>query len=100
MKLLLLALLLTACGDTGKSTFSASKPPQSVHDTFELHIREVPEQLPRESVHGTATLIHFPNKKLCVINLRKYPRCLLHEVRHCIEGDWHDPDVPNDEDCD
>ena len=25
----------------------------------------------------------------CQILLRKYPECLLHEVRHCIEGDWH-----------
>lgn len=26
---------------------------------------------------------------LCTITLRKYPVCLQHEVRHCLEGDWH-----------
>lgn len=25
----------------------------------------------------------------CKIFLRKYPRCLQHEVRHCYEGNWH-----------
>lgn len=25
----------------------------------------------------------------CIIELRKYPKCLAHEVRHCFEGDWH-----------
>jgi len=25
----------------------------------------------------------------CKIYLMEYPACLLHEVRHCIEGDWH-----------
>lgn len=26
---------------------------------------------------------------LCTITLRKYPVCLQHEVRHCLEGNWH-----------
>ena len=26
----------------------------------------------------------------CVIKLREYPICLQHEVRHCIEGNWHE----------
>lgn len=34
----------------------------------------------------------------CVIVLREYPRCLQHEVRHCLEGAWHGA-APNDEDC-
>lgn len=25
----------------------------------------------------------------CLIELTKYPKCLLHEIRHCFEGDWH-----------
>lgn len=25
----------------------------------------------------------------CIIELTKYPRCLLHEIRHCFEGNWH-----------
>jgi len=99
MKLLLLVLLLTACGDTGKSTFSASKPPVIVHPQFHFTIYERPEQLPAPNVNGTATLVELGGARMCIVNLREYPRCLLHEIRHCIEGDWHDPDVPNDEDC-
>jgi len=34
----------------------------------------------------------------CKITLKKYPKCLLHEMRHCIEGDWHD-EKPNGQDC-
>lgn len=26
----------------------------------------------------------------CHIKLTKYPRCLQHEIRHCLEGNWHD----------
>lgn len=25
----------------------------------------------------------------CIIELTQYHRCLLHEIRHCFEGDWH-----------
>ena len=34
----------------------------------------------------------------CFIALREYPKCLKHEVRHCLEGKWHG-DTPNGEDC-
>lgn len=34
----------------------------------------------------------------CIITLRKYPICLLHEIRHCTEGDWH-AGRNSDEDC-
>lgn len=34
----------------------------------------------------------------CVIRLRKYPRCLLHEIRHCVEGNWHEGRITT-EDC-
>lgn len=26
----------------------------------------------------------------CIIYLRQYPQCLAHEVRHCLEGNWHE----------
>lgn len=26
----------------------------------------------------------------CIIELAKYPQCLLHEIRHCFEGNWHE----------
>lgn len=35
----------------------------------------------------------------CEITLERYPVCLLHELRHCIEGHWHPRDEPNTEDC-
>lgn len=35
---------------------------------------------------------------VCFIKLKQYPICLQHEVRHCIEGDWH-KGVKSDEDC-
>lgn len=34
----------------------------------------------------------------CIITLRTYPICLLHEIRHCTEGDWH-AGRNSDEDC-
>lgn len=35
----------------------------------------------------------------CEIVLSKYPVCLLHEMRHCLEGEWHPNNVQNSEDC-
>lgn len=35
----------------------------------------------------------------CLIMLRQYPICLAHEVRHCLEGGFHPPAAPNDDDC-
>ena len=37
---------------------------------------------------GEATYI--PSTNTCVITLAKYPLCLLHEIRHCLEGNWHE----------
>lgn len=34
----------------------------------------------------------------CTIYIRRYPQCLLHEVRHCFEGNWHEG-KKSDEDC-
>lgn len=34
----------------------------------------------------------------CHIRLAKYPKCLLHEIRHCFEGDYH-PNEASDDDC-
>lgn len=35
---------------------------------------------------------------ICNIRLRNYPHCLLHEIRHCFEGDYHKGE-DSDEDC-
>lgn len=45
---------------------------------------------------GTAT--YLPAINTCVITLQEYPVCLLHEIRHCFEGQWR-PGRESDEDC-
>lgn len=57
---------------------------------FSVVVQKVPD-LP---VQGTQEYIGGR----CVIKLRKYPVCLQHEIRHCIEGDWHEG-VSTTEDC-
>lgn len=41
---------------------------------------------------------YLPEQNTCVVFLRKYPECLLHEIRHCFEGQWH-PKRDTTEDC-
>ena len=81
------ALLLGGC-----ATFSA--PPKQLPEvyTFRYDLRLDPS-LP--------TLGHAQwsrDEGYCIVTLREYPTCLLHELRHCLEGHWHDK-RPNDEDC-
>ena len=59
-------------------------------DKFRVQLRVVPGLETR----GLAVW----QKGACQILLRKYPECLLHEVRHCIEGEWH-KGRETDEDC-
>lgn len=42
-------------------------------------------------IHQKVGGVHF-------IKLKKYPICLLHEIRHATEGDWH-KGRKSDEDC-
>jgi hypothetical protein len=51
-------------------------------------------------VKGLPTLgrASWGNNGMCFIALREYPKCLQHEMRHCLEGKWHD-EKPNDEGC-
>jgi len=88
MKLAMFSLLLAGC---------ATQPQQIAYSDFQFHLRVAPEQL-AENVNGTATLLDLGGQRVCVVNLRQYPVCLLHEIRHCIEGNWHD-EKPNSEDC-
>lgn len=89
LKLLLaLTLLLSGCA------IFDSPQPQIIRNAFIVSISES-DNLPH-NVLGTAT--YYPTINACVIALRKYPQCLLHEIRHCIEGDWHG-DLPNSDDC-
>ena len=92
LTVVLAAMLLTGC-----SSFDAPKH-NIIHNQFVLTVREDPNLMP-PNVRGTADLLMFKDTKHCIVTLRKYPQCLLHEVRHCIEEHWHDPKVPNGEDC-
>ena len=87
----LLVLLLAGC-----EIFDAPKKPQIVMPQFQFVIVESSAGL-AENEAGRATV--FPNMKICAVQLKEYPRCLLHEIRHCIEGRWHG-DAPNGDDCD
>ena len=67
-----LALSLAGCD---------AEPAVIAQDKFRVQLRVVPSLETR----GLAVW----QEGECQILLREYPECLLHEVRHCIEGDWH-----------
>ena len=85
MRALVLALLLTGC---------ASPHHEPVRTAFRLYLYESADMADNQL--GRANFYH--DLDTCIIALRRYPDCLLHEIRHCIEGDWHS-DTPNNEDC-
>lgn len=65
---------------------------------FTITVVENPEAVPK----GYAGVAHMKYKDgviyECAVTLRKYPICLAHEVRHCLEGDFH-PGRRSTEDC-
>lgn len=81
IRALLLCVLLTGCD---------SEPPKLKYPGFVLTIHVDPA-LP---TLGLAEM----TPGICKITLREYPTCLLHEVRHCAEGLWHE-DRESDWDC-
>jgi hypothetical protein len=70
--LVVACLLLAGCD---------AEPPTLKYPGFVLTI-EIDPDLP---TRGLAVM----SPGICQITLREYPACLLHEVRHCTEGDWH-----------
>ena len=78
---LLLCLLLTGCA--APQTYTLERK------TVKITVVEV-KQLPTLGRAAWA-------KDTCFIALREYPKCLQHEMRHCLEGKWHG-DTKND-DC-
>ena len=76
-----LALSLVGCD---------AEPKEIAQDSFRMQLSVVPGLETR----GLAVW----QEGECQILLRKYPECLLHEVRHCFEGEWH-PGRETDEDC-
>jgi hypothetical protein len=81
----LLCLMLTGC-----ASFDAPKPVME-RNTVKVTVVEV---------KGLPTLgrASWGNNGMCFIALREYPKCLQHEMRHCLEGKWHD-EKPNSEGC-
>lgn len=64
-----------------------TKAPTIAHDGVRITVREDAKLSKDPAVLGLAIL--DPNTRTCEIVLRKYPQCLAHEVRHCLEGEWH-----------
>jgi hypothetical protein len=86
--LIVLSSLLVGC-----AAFDAPPQPTIKRATFTLHVYEGEVPSP---VLGEAQF--FEGLEICIVKLKQYPVCLLHEIRHCIEGAWHD-ERPNNEDC-
>lgn len=86
MRRVLIAVLLVLCGCT-----AFSPPPP----TLQRHTSVITVKInPNLATEGWASW----QGGVCTITLRKYPICLAHEVRHCLEGDWH-PGSSSGEDC-
>ena len=80
-----LAVLLYGCSfNTPKAVMQRSVTTITVIES---------DNMPRR-VQGRA--MQAGDKRLIILS--EYPYCLQHEVRHCLEGQWHG-DQPNDEDC-
>lgn len=80
---LILCVMLVGC---------ASPLPKMVHNSMYITVVET-QNLPANRL-GQARWVG----NQCYIELREYPACLKHEVRHCLEGDWHVGRETN-EDC-
>jgi hypothetical protein len=75
LKLLVLSLALAAC----------SLPEQPVVIRNDVRVILKVANLP-EGTLGSAR--YLPQTNTCIIILKSYPTCLLHEIRHCFEGNW------------
>lgn len=84
------SLLLCSCA----AVFDAKKP-VPVRDYSLIQI-QLTDELPR-GVNGYADI----GGGLCTVFLRKdsYPYCLKHEIRHCLEGNFHSYTQYSTEDC-
>lgn len=68
-------------------------PEPSINDVKHSSIRIHVSQDPSIKTAGIAYITYTE----CAIVLKQYPVCLLHEVRHCLEGQWHNGN--SSEDC-
>ncbi len=85
--LFICTFLLTGC---------ASSEPNVTLNRNNVYLVVKTENFTNTMLQGTPR--YYPDLNLCVITLKKYPYCLAHEVRHCLEGAWH-KDLPSTQDC-
>lgn len=87
-------LAIALVGSTMIVAGCAYHPPVPIRHNVNVIIKtDIPL---KPGVLGISVYNHKSNT--CIVMLREYPICLLHELRHCFEGEWH-PDRPSDEDC-
>ena len=87
-------VILTGCASTPADLYNFQQT------KFNLTIIPNTEEFILPKQHGVTTYGEAViGQGYCVIRLKKYPRCLLHEIRHCIEGDFHKHDETNKDDC-
>lgn len=91
--LVILALSFTGCEKDG--TFEENDNTTQKPFEFKRFVSNivVEEDLNLETLGRQQTV-----GGVCFIKLKEYPICLQHEVRHCIEGNFHKGEK-SDEDC-
>ena len=47
------------------------------------------DELPNRAL---ATALFDFHNNICLVKIRRdvYPYCIVHEIRHCVEGNWHE----------
>ncbi len=91
LKLLLLSLMLTGC---------ISAPVKLPREKVSVHVTVTEGPMMAKGQRAYTVLKKKDGATVsCDIVLKIYPQCLQHEMRHCLEGDWHPADKPNDYDC-
>lgn len=59
-------------------------------NTVAVTIEQAPEKLTKKELGRATIKMKDGTPYACHVILRQYPVCLLHELRHCFEGNWHE----------
>ena len=99
----IIVLLFAGCAEKKTYNFLHEEVTFKVKIVDELpkeYLEKVHKGKTRYTVHAM-TACKDDSFKDCTILIPKssYPYCLTHEIRHVLEGDWHDRDVLNKQDC-
>lgn len=81
-----ICLIITGCQEP---------PPKKERIPFDKYVSNI---VIEEDVNLPTLGRQYTLGGVCFIKLREYPMCLQHEVRHCIEGNFHEG-KKSDEDC-